>query len=238
MCHTNTMLKARMTDLNYNEILLYLGHRGQEVTPDVDAQIQKGRTDVRRCAVPRLVYRRLPVSDGQIVGLSIGNPAGESADTGWGNDIREILSPCREAVLLAVTLGAEIERLIMQREVADIGDAFILDACASVAAENVCDRFEEDLRAELAAERLFLTSRFSPGYGDCPIELQKAVCEALNTSRRIGLSVTERSLLAPRKSVTAVLGIADTPQTLRKKGCEACNLFLHCTYRKRGVVCE
>ncbi len=238
MCHTNTMLEARMTDLNYNEILLYLGHRGQKVTPEVDAQIKKGIEEIQRCAVPRLVYRRLPVSDGRIVSLSIGNMAEESENTGWGNDIREILSPCREAVLLAVTLGAEIERLLMRREVADIGDAFILDACASVAAENVCDRFEEDLRAALKAEGLFLTSRFSPGYGDCPIELQKAVCEALDTSRRIGLSVTEHCMMVPRKSVTAVMGIAGTPQTLRKKGCEACNLFLDCSYRKRGVSCE
>ncbi len=227
-----------MTDLNYNEILMYLGHRGQEVTPEVDAQMKKGIGEVQQFAVPRLVYRRLPVADGQMVGLSIGDTAEESGNTGWGNDIREILSPCREAVLLAVTLGAEIEHLLLKREVADIGDAFILDACASVAAENVCDRFEEDFRAELAAEGRFLTSRFSPGYGDCPIELQKAICEVLNTSRRIGLSVTEHCMMVPRKSVTAVMGISDAPQTLRKKGCEACNMFLNCTYRKRGILCE
>ncbi len=221
------MIEARMTDLNYNEILMYLGHRGQEVTPEVDAQIRKCMEDVRRYAEPRLVYSRLPVSDGEVAGFSC-----------MGEDMREILMPCREAVLLAVTLGAGMEQAIRQREVKDIGEAFILDACASVAAENVCDRFEESMRGELAEEGLYLTSRFSPGYGDFPIECQKYLCDVLNTSRRIGLTVTESSILVPRKSVTAVMGIADTPQELRKRGCEACNLFLHCTYRKRGIVCE
>ncbi len=232
--------------MNYNEILMYLGHSGQEVTPDVDAQIRKGMEDVRRFAEPRLVYSRLPVTDGEVAGFpdkacdGSGGAGDASAgvSTRMGEDMRGILLPCREAVLLAVTLGAGMEQAIRQREVKDIGEAFILDACASVAAENVCDGFEESMREELAKEGLYLTSRFSPGYGDFPIECQRYLCEVLNTSRRIGLTVTESSILVPRKSVTAVMGISDKPQVLRKKGCEECSLFLHCTYRKRGIVCE
>ncbi len=240
-----------MTDLNYNEILMYLGHRGQEVTPAVDAQIRRCTEDVHRHAEPRLVYRRLPVRDGAVEGFPAGDagngrtgPAAGPSDsraaggTGMGEDIRELLAPCREAVLFAATLGAAMEQEILRREVTDMAEALILDACASVAAENVCDRFEERMRAELAEEGLYLTSRFSPGYGDFPLECQKEVCGLLNTSRRIGLTVTENCILIPRKSVTAVMGIAKEPQELRKKGCEACNLFLYCTYRKRGIVCE
>ncbi len=225
------MIEARMTDLNYNEVLMYLGHRGQEVPPEVDAQIRACMADVQRDSVPRLVYSRLPVRDGEIPGFP-------EEPVGMGADIREILAPCREAVLLAVTLGAGMEQAILHREVTDMAEALILDACASVAAENVCDRFEESMREELAAGGLYLTSRFSPGYGDFPIEYQRALCEVLNTARRIGLTVTDHSLLVPRKSVTAVMGIADAPQELRKRGCEACNLFMDCSYRKRGIVCE
>ncbi len=251
------MIEARMTDLNYNEVLMYLGHRGQEVPPEVDAQIRACMVDVRKVSVPRLVYSRLPVKGGEILGFPpVG--AGSAADgkqdgaagsegaseaaadepVGMGSDMQEILAPCREAVLLAVTLGAGMEQEILHREVTDMAEALILDACASVAAENVCDRFEESMRGELAEEGLYLTSRFSPGYGDFPIEYQRALCDVLNTARRIGLTVTEHSILVPRKSVTAVMGIADAPQELRKRGCEACNLFLDCSYRKRGIVCE
>ncbi len=242
------MIEARMTDLNYNEVLMYLGHRGQEVPPEVDEQIRTCMEDVRRVSVPRLVYSRLLVEGGRIIGfptdVGAGEAAGGAADgktkeaVGMGADIREILAPCREAVLLAVTLGAGMEQAILHREVTDMAEALILDACASVAAENVCDRFEESMREELASEGLYLTSRFSPGYGDFPIEYQRVMCDVLNTARRIGLTVTEHSIMVPRKSVTAVMGIADAPQELRKRGCEACSLFMDCSYRKRGIVCE
>ncbi|MCD8109522.1 MAG: methionine synthase [Clostridiales bacterium] len=221
------MIEARISDLNYNEILMYLGHRGQDVTPDVQRQIQICMEEVKRYVVPRLVYSRLPVREGMISGFPI-----------KGNDIREVLLPYCEAVLLAATVGARIEQVLMRHEVTNMADAVIMDACASVAVENVCDDFEADLREQLKNENLYLTSRFSPGYGDFPIDTQMKLCEILNTSRRIGLMVTDHYLMVPRKSVTAVLGISVEPQELRKCGCETCGMFLNCAYRKRGVSCE
>nr|MCR5785210.1 methionine synthase [Eubacterium sp.] len=85
---------------------------------------------------------------------------------------------------------------------------------------------------------LYLTDRFSPGYGDLPLNTQNALCEALNTSRRIGLTVTKNHLLIPRKSVTAIMGISSVPVTLRKRGCETCSMFLDCDYRKDGITCN
>ncbi|MCC8080689.1 MAG: methionine synthase [Lachnospiraceae bacterium] len=221
------MIEARMSDLNYNEVLMYLGHRGQDVTPEVQRQIQNDMEEVKRNVVPRLVYSRLPVRNGGISGFPM-----------KGNDIREVLLPCCEAVLLAVTAGAQIEQVLMRHEVTNMADAVIMDACASVAVENICDDFEADLREQLKHENLYLTSRFSPGYGDFPIDTQIKLCEILNTSRRIGLTVTDRYLMVPRKSVTAVMGISVEPQELRKRGCETCGMFLNCDYRKRGVSCE
>lgn len=96
------MIEARMSDLNYNEVLMYLGHRGQDVTPEVQRQIQNDMEEVKRNVVPRLVYSRLPVRNGGISGFPM-----------KGNDIREVLLPCCEAVLLAVTAGAQIEQVLM-----------------------------------------------------------------------------------------------------------------------------
>ncbi len=212
--------------MNYNEILMYLGYRGQDVTPEVRRQIQTCMEAIRRSVIPRLVYSRLPVKDGVVSGFPM-----------KGNDIREVLRPCCGAVLLAATIGARTEQLLMRHEVTNMADAVIMDACASAAVENVCDRFEADLREQLKNEHLFLTSRFSPGYGDFPIDTQIQMCEVLNTSRRIGLTVTDRYIMVPRKSVTAVMGISGEPQELRKRGCEACGMFLNCAYRRRGSFC-
>lgn len=220
-------MQPRLTDLNYNEILLYLGHRGQEIPPEVEEQIRRCMAEVRSASQPRLVWRRLPVVDGAIAGLPLA-----------GEDVKQLLAPCREAVVMAVTLGPALEQRIARREVTNMADAVILDACASTAVENVCDNFEADLREQVEEEGLFLTDRYSPGYGDLPLESQRALCAALDTQRRIGLTVTPSLILIPRKAVTAILGLSDRMQTHRHRGCASCNLFLTCPYRKEGLSCH
>ena len=58
----------------------------------------------------------------------------------------------------------------------------------------------------------FLTDRFSPGYGDFPMESSKDLVGLLDAGRRIGLTVSQSGILIPRKSVTAVLGVSDRPR--------------------------
>lgn len=220
-------MEVRLTELNENEILLYLGYRGQEYPAEVEVQIKRCEKEVLAAAVPRLIWRRLPVEEVYSCGLPP-----ES------RDIRELLEGCREVVLMAVTLGQGIDRLLAKSSVSNMADAVIMDACASTAVENVADNFERDLRKELEAEHLYLTDRFSPGYGDLPLAVQKQFCTALDTERRIGLSVSSSMLMIPGKSVTAVLGISESPKLLRKRGCESCSLFRSCIYRKEGKSCH
>lgn len=222
-----TAMQARLTSINYNEVLLYLGHRGQDVTPELHGQIMQCLKQVEKNVQPRFVYRRLPVTNGEVQGLPM-----------EGADIRELLSSCEEAIVMAVTLGQAVETLLRRSEVTDMADAVIMDACASAAVENVCNNLEADFRSELAGQGRYLTSRFSPGYGDLPIDTQIRLCELLYTEKRIGLMVTDHSIMIPRKSVTAIMGISKKLQKLRAQGCEACNLFLTCAYRKEGVNCH
>ncbi|HCT92485.1 MAG TPA: methionine synthase [Lachnospiraceae bacterium] len=221
------MIQARLTELNENEILLYLGYRGQEYPAEVEAQIRRCEKEVLAAAVPRLIWRRLPVNRADFSVLPL-----------EGKDIRELLAGCDEAVLMAVTLGQGIDRLLVRSGVSNMADAVIMDACASTAIENVADNFEMDLRRELEAENLYLTDRFSPGYGDLPLAVQRQFCAVLDTERKIGLSVSSSMLMIPGKSVTAVLGISGRPKPLRKRGCESCSLFCSCMYRKEGKSCH
>lgn len=220
-------MQARLTELNENEILFYLGYRGQEYPEELAAQIGRCVEAVRAAATPRAVWRRIPAQGGLLAALSL-----------TGKDIGELLAGCREAVLMAVTLGPGIDRLIAKNSVSNMADAVIMDACASTAIENVADNFEADLRRELQEEGLFLTDRFSPGYGDLPLSVQKRFLEALDAGRRIGLSVSPSMLMIPGKSVTAILGISKEAKPFRKKGCASCNLFRSCIYRKEGRNCD
>ena len=94
-------------------------------------------------------------------------------------------------------------------EVSDIALATAADALASVLLEQVCDALESELRAAVQAQGVFMTGRYAPGYGDCPLSAQRSIVNALNATRLIGLTVTPTSLLMPTKSVTAVIGLFD-----------------------------
>jgi len=48
--------------------------------------------------------------------------------------------------------------------------------------------------------------RYSPGYGDLPLSNQKLIYDVLNLER-LGISITERFMLVPEKSVIAIAGV-------------------------------
>ena len=113
--------------------------------------------------------------------------------------------------------------------------AVLLDALGSSFVEAGCDGTEEEISARFPA--LHRTDRFSPGYGDLPLDLQPALCAALDAQRRLGLTVTDSLLLNPVKSVTAVIGLSPTPQPARIRGCGYCNFRENCQFRKEGTTC-
>ncbi|MBQ8648408.1 MAG: methionine synthase [Oscillospiraceae bacterium] len=161
-------------------------------------------------------------------------PEGLYLDPG---DVGRHLVGCDRVVLMAVTLGAGVERLLRRYTAADVALASAADAAGSVLAEQAADELERILREQFAQQGLYMTGRYSPGYGDWPIQVQRELCRILDTGRSIGLGVSENSLMAPRKSITAVLGVADHPVTGKLAGCGNCVLRDTCAYRKRGKTC-
>ena len=143
-------------------------------------------------------------------------------------------------VLACLAVGAWLGGRLADRHLSRRGLAFILTGASlgSALAEQVCDGAEQTLRQMLKAEGLYLTGRFSPGYGDWPISVQPLLAQALDTPRRMGMCVTESFLMLPRKSVTAVLGVSGQPVTGYRAGCGHCALRETCEYRKRGQSCE
>ena len=77
------------------------------------------------------------------------------------------------------------------------------------------------IEAAIIVWGLKLRPRFSPGYGDFSIAHQRDITRELDTARRLGLTVTESLMLAPMKSVTAVIGLSETGGCTGG-GCEAC----------------
>ena len=152
-----------------------------------------------------------------------------------GGTALKMLAQCHRAALLACTLGARFDLALTAMQARDMARAVILDACGSALVEQGCDEAEKELSARFPGR--YLTDRFSPGYGDLPLELQRDICAALDTPRRLGLHVTESLLLNPVKSVTAVIGLSDRPQMARIRGCAYCQMRERCTLRKGGKPC-
>ncbi len=220
-------MDGRLTGMNRNEILLYLAYKGGEIPPEVNEAIDRCEALLLRTARPRVVWRRFPLDgDGAPVGTDF-RPRGE--------DVKALLSGCEAVIFFAATLGAEAESLIRRTQVTNMADAVILDACGSAAIENVCDNLCADL-AEAEAP-LYLTDRFSPGYGDLPFSQQPDFCRLLDVGRRIGVTLTPGGLMLPQKTVTALAGVSPTPAAKRGRGCADCAMFSSCDYRKDGETC-
>ena len=209
--------------INLGQAARYMGAKdGGDET--LRALLERWAPPLRAAAAPRAVWLRAPV--------------GALGDLWQGSDIQRHLAGCTEAVLLAVTLGPGADAQIRRAGVGDVAAGAASDALASVLAEQAADAAEARLRALAAAEGMYLTGRYSPGYGDWPIGVQPRIAALLDTPRRIGLCVTGTCLMLPRKSITAALGLSRTPVTGRRAGCAHCVLRDKCEYRKRGETCE
>ena len=116
------------------------------------------------------------------------------------------LEGCRETVLFAATIGAEVDRLISGYGRISPSKALMFQAIGAERIETLCDFFCEEFAEN---NNCFLTQRFSPGYGDLPLETQKEIFRVLNCSKHIGLTLNDSLLMSPTKSVTAFAGITD-----------------------------
>ena len=212
-----------------DEALRYLG-AGTNPPEELRQQASAAAEELAAQIQPRYTYKLFPLMreesgfrlDGTNLLLS-GRTAGL------------MLVQCNQAVLLACTLGTEFDTLIRSVQVRDMARAVILDACGSALVEQGCNEAERDIAARFPG--LYLTDRFSPGYGDLPLSLQPAICGLLDATRRIGIHVTPSFLMNPSKSVTAVIGLSDKPQMARIRGCAWCSMRETCTLRKGGTSC-
>jgi len=230
-----------------NEVLRYLGAGKAAGTSAESSDAQAAVSALRQSAqqtlsqletqiIPKQLYRIFPLqheADGTIVLL---DAAHQPVFTLTGQLAASLLRDCHQAVLLLATLGAPFDALLRTQQARDMAQAAILDACGNVLVEEACDRIEQDIRKQLPG--LYLTDRFSPGYGDLPLSLQPAILQALDATRQAGVHLSASLLMNPSKTVTAIVGLSHLPQGAKIRGCAYCNLRNTCTIRKDGKRCD
>lgn len=227
-----------ITQTMINEALRYIGMPNKassiEEVENKDLslhhKVEEGFKYLEQIAYPRVIY--------QIVNIGLEQENVILQETSCkiqSKDLVKLLAHSNRCVLMAATLGMEVDKQISLKQKIDMLDAVILDACASVLIDKVCDEAELEIVEQLKANE-FLTMRFSPGYGDVPLEVSSELLDILMATKKIGLSLTKSHMLVPTKSVTAIIGISNQKEN-RQKSCGTCNLVKTCAYRKRGDQC-
>ena len=107
-----------------------------------------------------------------------------------------------EAYFLAVTLGAETDRYLARLGAVSEALRFVADGYSSALCEALCDFAEGEIFGDTPH-----CKRFSPGYGDLPLGIQGDILLALSAENLLGIRLTEKKMMIPRKSVTAIIGL-------------------------------
>ena len=113
-------------------------------------------------------------------------------------------------VLMAATLGQNVDNLISEYSKTDVAMAAVIQAVSSSLIENFCDIICDSLKEELKGIH---RSRFSPGYGDLDLVYQKEFFNLLPVAEILNVSLNDGFMMTPTKTVTAFIGINKSPQS-------------------------
>ncbi|MDO4566338.1 MAG: Vitamin B12 dependent methionine synthase activation subunit [Oscillospiraceae bacterium] len=138
-------------------------------------------------------------------------------------DLASCLDGSEELVMFAATLGLELDRLIERSQRLSPARALLLQALGAERIEALCDLFCSETEAEARSKGLEITPRFSPGYGDLSLEVQRDFFRLLDCGK-IGLALNSSLLMSPSKSVTALFGLRPARETAarEREKCERC----------------
>lgn len=177
------------------EILRYAGVKqtDNEILPLIESCIN----EIKEKLSFRVCYRVLSVNINEDV-CDFGDFKVNS------KDLAKNLKDSEHVLIFASTIGIEIDRMIAKYSRISPSKALIFDALGAERIEALCDSFCEEFSKE---KGVLLKPRFSAGYGDLPLTVQREIFSQLNPDRKIGLTLNESLLMSPSKSVTAFAGI-------------------------------
>lgn len=212
--------------IDRNEALRYMGYRGQLMDGNMEKLLDACIDEVMDISKKSFTYEIFDIERTQeelcLKGTTL---------VLKGEDIAAHLAKAEKCAVMAVTLGLEIDKRIAFYSKTDLTKGLIFDACAAAAVESLCDMVQGEIEVEAENMGLEITARYSPGYGDLSIGIQKEIAKLLKTYERIGLSVNESSIMIPRKSVTAFIGMQREKCRKENHKCKNCR-DKYCKFRK------
>ncbi|MBQ8504362.1 MAG: hypothetical protein IJ491_08835 [Clostridia bacterium] len=185
-------------EVDKKQALRFMGCKQEIISEDFDELYNECLELYLASADLKAVVRKTDVSfqDGNKIKFDFGTIESES--------LKKNLRGCKSAYVFAATAGSEVDRQIKKLSVMSDGKAMILSCIASSGIECWCDFINDEM-----ARNKVLRPRFSPGYGDVSLCVQKDIFDFLDVNRKLGMSLTEALMMVPVKSVTAIVGIVE-----------------------------
>jgi len=179
--------------VNKREVLRYMGASGDET---LFTLIDECISEVKNVLSARICY-----------GEYDSFVDGEAVDLGFcsvnSRDLAKNLKGCKKAAVFVATVGIGVDRLIKKYSLLSPSKALCIGAIGNERVEALCDLFCLDIAEKYGKIR----PRYSAGYGDLDLSIQKDIFCALSCTKNIGVTLGESLLMTPQKSVTAVVGI-------------------------------
>ena len=214
------VLDFTLPKVNTSEVLRYMGVKKPTLEDEntVNSLIENSTLNI----TPKVVYEKYSVKiDGDKANLSF--------TSSYSTLIKKTLSSCTNFILFTATIGLEVDRYINKYSLVSPSTALFYQALGTERVEALCDEFCSYLSKEYSGYTL--TKRFSPGYGDVELSMQKDIFNALNPTKHVGVTLLDSMLMSPTKSVTAIVGLSNCPQNESNKKCNNCN-SIDCDFKK------
>lgn len=210
MSATFLFLDSKDFSPDFKEVARYLGYR-RAVPPeaDVSALMEKAASEMQAVMKAQAVFAifDLTVDEPSSAVISTDPTTVSFADvTLQSRDLGRNLAGCSQVALLAATIGPQVDALIRRNSSLDPVYASILQATGAMYIEELVDLVNSEIKKIAAGQGLKTKARYSPGYGDVPLQVQKDFFRLLPCTR-IGLTLMDTLIMAPEKSVTAFVGL-------------------------------
>ncbi len=174
-------------------------YAGLPKTADVPDVLKTVFSELAPALSYKVCYAECPIARNGDV-LDLGFAAVQSANLATN------LDGCDRVVLFAATAGLAPDKLAEKYRRLSPEKALYANAIGAERVEALCDAF-----CAFLAETNATKPRFSPGYGDLPLALQTEIFAALDCPRKIGVTLSDSLLMTPTKSVTALVGLKNSP---------------------------
>ena len=195
-------LAAKDLPINLKEARRYLGYYHVKPNERINALIDECIKEALAAATPQGIYSVFEIKrSGKKNTIDLGFATVKSAD------LFKNLADCHHCILFAATIGPKMDQLIMRASRLDPLRGCVLQAVGAMLIESYCDLLNDQLKKDFLQAGCDLRPRFSPGYGDFSLDHQRDIFRSIRADKTIGLTLMESGIMAPEKSVTAVIGV-------------------------------